>query len=68
MIIAPYFPMENLLNISIHFHVCAQFAYRIFMLCFFFLSSALRRLWDGGITAFSFLVEKRQVAAGGTQC
>lgn len=31
---------------------------------FFFLSSALRRLWDGGITAFSFLVEKRQVAAG----
>lgn len=46
--------------------ICLQNFYA--MSFFFFLSSALRRLWDGGITAFSFLVEKRQVAAGGTQC
>lgn len=33
-----------------------------------FVCLALRRLWGDGITAFSYLVEKRQVAAGSTQC
>lgn len=65
MIIDPYFPMENLLNISIHFHVCSQLAYIIFMsFCLFIFKKAV----GGGITDFSYLVEKGWVAAGGTQC